>query len=94
MFDLVESLGSEAIRNASVLVPLQPEGGGRPVFCLCGINIYREFARSLGPRQPVYGVYVGDEQALAAQALKGEKLDISIERLAAAYVRSYLRRAR
>jgi thioesterase domain-containing protein len=83
--ELVESLGSDAARNASVVVPLQPAGAGRPVFCLCGINIYRHFAQSLGPVQPVYGVYVGDEQALAAQAMRGERLDISIDRLASAY---------
>jgi thioesterase domain-containing protein len=61
------------------------------VFCLCGINIYRQFAKSLGPQQPVYGVYVGDEQALAAQAMRGEKLDISIEGLSAAYVDAIVR---
>ena len=91
--ELVESLGSEAARNASVVVPLQREGAGLPVFCLCGINIYREFARSMGLDQPVYGVYVAEEQALADQALRGEKLDISVAQLAAAYHDAIVRAA-
>jgi amino acid adenylation domain-containing protein len=90
---LVESLGSGAAGAASMVVPLQPAGTGRPIFCLCGINIYRHFARSLGCEQPVYGVYVGDEQTLAAQAMRGEKLDISVDRLAAAYHDAIVRAA-
>lgn len=88
---LVESLGSDAAKNASVVVPLQPRGEGTPIFCLCGINIYKEFATSLGTEQPVLGVYVAEEQALANQALKGQKLDISIGRLAEAYCNAITR---
>ena len=91
--ELVESLGSDAAKNASMLVPLQHEGKGLPVFCLCGIDLYRDFARDLGPSQPVFGVYVAEEQALADQAVRGEKLDISIGRLAEAYYETIIRAA-
>jgi amino acid adenylation domain-containing protein len=89
--ELVESLGSDAAKNAAMLVSLQTAGDGLPVFCLCGIDLYRDFARSLGKSQPVFGVYVSEEQALAAQAARGEKLDISIERLAEAYYQTIIR---
>ena len=91
--ELVEGLGAETTRSASALVPLQPKGAGPPVFCLCGVTIYREFARSLGTGQPVYGVYVAEEQALADQATRGEKLDVSIDRLADAYLKAIVRAA-
>jgi thioesterase domain-containing protein len=91
--ELVEGLGAETTRSASALVPLQPKGSGPPVFCLCGVTIYREFARSLGIGQPVYGVYVAEEQALAEQATRGEKLDVSIDRLADAYLQAIVRAA-
>jgi amino acid adenylation domain-containing protein len=89
--ELVGSLGSNAANSASLVVPLQAQGDGLPVFCLCGINLYRDFARCLGPRQPVYGVYVAEEMAVAAQSVNGEKIDISIERLAEAYYQAIVR---
>jgi thioesterase domain-containing protein/acyl carrier protein len=91
--ELVESLGAETTRNASALVPLQPEGSGPPVFCLGGINIYREFAQSLGSGQPVYAVYVAEEQAFVEQASRGVKLNGWIDRLAEAYLKAIVRAA-
>lgn len=88
---LLRNLGADVVKSASVVVPLQPEGDGLPVFCLCGINIYREFAASLGKSQPVFGVYVAEEEELTKQALDGRKLDTSIERLADAYYEAILR---
>ncbi len=82
---LVESLGGAAEKDTSMVVPLQPAGAGRPIFCLCGVSLYQELAHSLGDAQPVFGVYVPEDQAITRQALKGEKLDISIPRLAQAY---------
>jgi amino acid adenylation domain-containing protein len=70
----------------SAVLPLQPEGDGVPIFCLSGLEIYREFALSLGKAQPVYGVYVAEEQEIAMQAHAGAtELDISIDRLTDAY---------
>jgi len=83
--ELARSLGPDATRNASVVVPLQREGNDIPIFCICGINVYREFADSLGPAQPVFGVYVEEEQAIVNQVIEGERLTISIERLVEAY---------
>lgn len=91
--ELVESLGSDATKNASMLMPLQQKGDGLPMFCLCGIDLYRDFARGLGTSQPVFGVYVAEEQALADQAVRGEKLDISIEKLAESYYQTIIRAA-
>lgn len=88
---LVASLGPDAERSASVVVPLQPEGAGIPVFCLVGIDIYREFAASLGTEQPVFGVYVSEEQALVTQSLEGRSPDVSIDILADAYDRAIAR---
>jgi len=88
---LVESMAVEATENASLVVPLQRAGNGVPIFCLLGINLYRHFAESLGTEQPVFGVYVVEEQALANEAIKGGRPDVSTERLAEAYRRAISR---
>ncbi len=83
--DLVRNLGSAAKKNASIVVPLQPKGEAIPVFCLCGIEIYREFAQSVGENQPVCGVYVDEERAIISEVLDGKTSNISIDRLVDAY---------
>ena len=88
---LIASWGTDRKKNASVVVPLQSEGDGLPVFCICGINIYRDFARSLGPGQPVFGVFVEEEQALVDQMIKGERPTVSIDRLVDAYDKAIAR---
>jgi thioesterase domain-containing protein/acyl carrier protein len=88
---LVESLGSGAAKDASLVVPLQPEGEEAAIFCLSGISLYQELANSLGTRQPVYAVYVPEEQLVTMQALDAGKLDVSSMRLAKAYYDAIIR---
>jgi len=83
--ELVTRSGSEATQSASIVVPLQPDGNGIPVFCMYGINIYKDFAESLGKGQPVYGVYVREEQSIIKQVMEGNSPEISISRLVDAY---------
>jgi thioesterase domain-containing protein len=77
---LVASLSPAAKRNASVVVPLQPDGNGLPIFCICGVNLYKHFAESLGKDQPVFGVYVAVNRAIVQQAIKGDRPAVSLER--------------
>ncbi len=86
--DIVENLGEAISKQASSVVALQPEGDGIPIFCLCGINLYQELAVSLGKEQPVYAVYVDEEQALLEQAAQGRVADVSVEKLAQAYLKA------
>jgi phthiocerol/phenolphthiocerol synthesis type-I polyketide synthase E len=88
---LVGSMGKDAKQSAAVVVPLQPEGEGTPIFCICGIDLYREFAESLGKSQPVFGVYVEEERAIINKAIKGEAVEISTERLVEAYCQAIAR---
>ncbi len=89
--DLVESLGSKTRKQASSVVPLQKNGSATPLFCLCGINLYREFAHSLGENQPVYAIYADEEQALLKQAVQGEVGNVSVKKLADSYCKAILR---
>jgi thioesterase domain-containing protein/acyl carrier protein len=82
---LVTQLGAEGRGSASVVVPLQPEGDEPPIFCICGINVYKEFAQSVDKSQPVFGVYVEEEQAIINEIAKGGKPTILIEGLVDAY---------
>lgn len=83
--DLVQNLGTQAKKSASIVVPLQPKGEAIPIFCICGIDIYREFAQSVGDDQPVYGVYVDEERSIIVEVLEGKTSGVSIDRLVAAY---------
>ncbi len=88
---LVKSMGPNAEKSASVVVPLQPSGNGTPIFCICGINIYADLAKTIGKAQPVFGVYVAEEQVIATQATRGEMPDVSIGRLVEAYYTAIMR---
>jgi phthiocerol/phenolphthiocerol synthesis type-I polyketide synthase E len=88
---LVASVGSTARAKASYVAPLQPYGDAPPVFCICGIDLYREFALSLAENQPVYGVYVAEEQAIIDNVLQGEAAHVSMDRLVEAYYRAIVR---
>lgn len=83
--DLVTRLGSQAKTNASIVVPLQTGSDATPIFCICGIDIYREFAQSVGENQPVFGVYVDEERAIIREVLEGSTSGVSIDRLVEAY---------
>jgi thioesterase domain-containing protein/acyl carrier protein len=88
---LVSRLGRDAAKQASVVVPLQPKGDGIPIYCICGINIYRDFAQSIGTSEPVFGVFVEEEQAIVNQIAAGGRPTISIEKLVDAYSRAIAR---
>jgi phthiocerol/phenolphthiocerol synthesis type-I polyketide synthase E len=88
---LVERLGKAAQRKAEIVVPLQPNGAEPPMFCICGIDLYREFAKNLAENQPVYGVYVAEEQAIIDNVLQGAATGVSIDRLVEAYYRAIVR---
>lgn len=83
--DLIAGSVSDSAQSASIVIPLQPNGAGIPVFCLYGINLYKAFAESLGEDQPVYGVFVREEQAIVSQVMAGDAPSISIQRLVDAY---------
>lgn len=87
---LVEHLGTAA-KHASIVVPLQPRGTKPPMFCLCGIDLYRRFALELDQDQPVYGVYVAEEQAIISDVLRGDMSGVSIDRLVEAYHEAIIR---
>jgi malonyl CoA-acyl carrier protein transacylase/thioesterase domain-containing protein/acyl carrier protein len=85
ILDLVSNLGANARKSASIVVPLQPKGDAAPIFCICGIDIYRDFANSVGENQPVCGVYVDEERAIINEVMDGKTSGVSIDRLVDAY---------
>jgi acyl-CoA synthetase (AMP-forming)/AMP-acid ligase II/thioesterase domain-containing protein/acyl carrier protein len=82
---LLASTTVDVPRSASVVVPLQAEGDGIPIFCLYGISIYQAFAESLGKDQPVYGVFVHEEQAIVNEVMQGGSPEFSVHSLVEAY---------
>lgn len=55
------------------LVPLRLEGSSPPLFCICGVQLYRPLAAHLADRGPLFAAYVpsqsGSIEDLAAQYL-------------------------
>ena len=88
---LALSLSYGWIRNASLVIPLQPKGEGVPLFCLLGVSIYREFAQNLGVDQPVFAVCIDEEQGIIKEVESGNVPSISIERLAESYYQDIVR---
>lgn len=81
---MVDDLQSSFSQHGWSLVPLRADGGGNPLFCLAGIYVYQKLAAALGPKCPVYGIYVSEERAI----ISGDARDgrsASIERWATAY---------
>jgi thioesterase domain-containing protein len=89
--ELLVSLGPQAAKNSSLVIPLRTGDYRVPIFCLVGIDLYAEFAESLGKGQPVFGVYVAEERALTHEFVRGNAPEISVEKLAQAYYRAILR---
>jgi amino acid adenylation domain-containing protein len=91
IMELIENLDSDTSKQSSSVVSLQDKGTGIPLFCLCGINLYRDLAISLGTDQPVYAIYVDEEQALLEQAEHGNIAKVSVKKLAKSYRQAILR---
>lgn len=66
--------------DAKMLVPLQPKGDQTPLYCICGINLYRRLAIALGEKQPTFAIYVPEERNLL-----GDKNSMSTGDLAKIY---------
>ena len=88
---LVDIQNDDKKKHPSSIVPLQPKGTNTPIFCLCGINIYQYFADSFNKSQPVYGIYVEEEQLFIEDLIEGEGTDISIENLVSSYYEAICR---
>ncbi|MCP4297369.1 MAG: amino acid adenylation domain-containing protein [Proteobacteria bacterium] len=82
---LVESIESKERIKESILVPLQSDGDGIPLFCICGIHLYQELAIQIGKQHPVFGIYVAEEQKLLEKALNRESSNISVKEIAEVY---------
>lgn len=79
---LRDSLGDHANRAASV-VKLNSAGAGEPVFCLCGVQIYRDFAQQFDNQRPVFGVFAEQEFAIIEAS---QQLHYSFEALVQTYL--------
>jgi acyl transferase domain-containing protein/thioesterase domain-containing protein len=81
---LIVDEGSEGIKKAASVLSLNGVEAGVPLFCLCGVQIYKEFADYFSDI-PVYGMYAEQEIAVIQQE-SGMEDQISIKNLVDAYV--------
>ncbi|MBC6906210.1 amino acid adenylation domain-containing protein [Saccharophagus sp. K07] len=79
---LRDSLGDKAAHAASV-VKLNSATGDNPIFCLCGVQIYRDLAQCFEDRRPVFGVFAKKEFTIIESS---EDLHFSFD----AFVQSYV----
>jgi len=70
------------------IIPLQKKGHQRPLFCLCGIDIYQSLANKLAPNIPVYGIFLPIEGKLFDAE---NKEHIDVETMAKEYVAAILK---
>jgi amino acid adenylation domain-containing protein len=55
---LCDALEQSPAWLADALVPLQVEGRGTPLYCICGVQIYRRLVTELDLDAPVYAIYM------------------------------------
>ncbi|MEO5922625.1 MAG: amino acid adenylation domain-containing protein [Bryobacteraceae bacterium] len=84
---LARAIEANAAATSTIVVPLQPRGGERPIFLIHAgggyVFFYRALAVRLGPNRPVFGV-----RAMTRSDRGGQPFDRyqSIEELAAQYI--------
>jgi amino acid adenylation domain-containing protein len=80
---LASAIRQQSTSASSLVVPIQPNGSKRPLFCVhpVGGNVfsYLELAQALGADQPLYGIQ-------AAALIEGQGHDTRIEEMAARYI--------
>jgi thioesterase domain-containing protein len=79
---LRDSLSEQASRTASV-VKLNSANEGEPVFCLCGVQIYRDLAQQFENQRPVFGVFAEKEFAIIEAS---QQLHYSFDALVQSYI--------
>lgn len=89
--EVASRIRSNSVATPSAWVPLQTEGDDTPLFCVCGIELYRPLAEALGSVRPVFSLYVEEEALFMESAARGDVADVSIGSLADAYVATILR---
>lgn len=87
--ELVDQAGENADKAASVVL-LNGVQTGTPIFCLCGVQIYKEFALHFTD-SAVYGMYAREEIAVIQREEQGAAGDISIDSLVETYVQAVIR---
>lgn len=82
---LIQSRGRDDLKSASA-VKLNDAVQGEPIYCLCGVQIYKKLADEFNNSNPVYGVYAKEEVALIQHQQDDlAQVNISLERLVDAY---------
>lgn len=89
--ELTQCIRDGAAGPPAASVTLQSKGQGAPLFCLCGIELYRSLANAVGDDRPVQAIYVEEEANFLAQAASGRIADVSISELALSYARAIAR---
>jgi len=86
--DDVRRSNREDDTSESLIVPLQAGNQSRvPLFCICGIDLYRHLAHALPDAQPVYAIFIpGESDVLLEGGEHGLEYFPSIEELASRYV--------
>lgn len=88
---LATKINDEGDSPVSSVVTLQKSGTNPPLFCLFGINLYQKLADNLDKDQPVYGIYVSQEEKLFDQAMQNKISENLASKLASLYCDAIIR---
>lgn len=84
---LCEALDTGRRLHEASMVCLQPQGTAPALHCVCGVHIYQPLADALAPQVPVYGLFVPAELGFLDAHVDPRQGGITVERIAADYVR-------
>ena len=84
-FAKVLEADSRAARG-SIVLSLQANGTRPPIYCICGIQLYRELAQHFAPDIPVHGVFLPWEEQVLDGSRRPENL--TVVEMAARYLQT------
>jgi thioesterase domain-containing protein/acyl carrier protein len=76
---------SKATRG-SIVLPLQANGSRPPIYCICGVQLYRELAQHFAPDVPVHGIFLPWEEQMLDGS--GDAGHLTVEDMASRYIRA------
>jgi amino acid adenylation domain-containing protein len=72
--------------RGSIVLPLQGNGTRPPIYCICGVQLYRELAQQFAPDIPVHGVFLPWEEQLLDASRRPTEL--TVEEMAGRYIQA------
>lgn len=88
---LIDGYDSSSDDEHAIVISLNTQKQGVPVYCLCGVQLYSEFAELISEENPAFGIFGSEEIAMLKQTESSEGALFDANKFAQAYVEAIKR---